>query len=229
MQRYCLGFVFDAPAESVLLLRKSRPDTAPGEINGLGGKVEPAEDYHDAMVREMQEEGGLTIPREIWRVFCQVDGPVDDPYTLVCFVARIADEQFERAYQYSIKGVKAYPINHLPWAEMVSDLNWIMPLAYQSLQTPLSASIRYRDMDGAFNWQFSRKVDGAKTGVAGQIQSMTVDTERLIRAVDNGRAKRRAAEKLPDKDPQKHLYVKPTTIPIDEDAELESPSTTNTK
>lgn len=54
-----LGFVLRG--DSVLLVHRQRPgDEHRGKFNGLGGKLEPGEDAVACLVRELQEEAGIT-------------------------------------------------------------------------------------------------------------------------------------------------------------------------
>lgn len=67
MRQYCLGFVFDAAHEHVVLLQKRASDAFnPGAWNGVGGKLEPEEAAVQAMAREAHEEAGLVIAPEAW-------------------------------------------------------------------------------------------------------------------------------------------------------------------
>ena len=61
MQEYACGFLFSLDRTRVLLIRKRRPAWQAGKLNGLGGKVEPGESFHDALVRELCEELGIAI------------------------------------------------------------------------------------------------------------------------------------------------------------------------
>lgn len=56
-----LGYVLSPDAQQVLLLhRNARPDDQHlGKYNGLGGKMQPDEDVHSCMVREIEEEAGI--------------------------------------------------------------------------------------------------------------------------------------------------------------------------
>jgi 8-oxo-dGTP diphosphatase len=58
-----LGYVLSDDRKSVLMVhRNARPsDHAYGKYNGLGGKMEPGEDLANCMVREIQEEAGITV------------------------------------------------------------------------------------------------------------------------------------------------------------------------
>lgn len=66
MIEYVVGFIFNVPQDKVLMIRKINPQWQRGLLNGIGGKVDP-EDYnfpdpfHNAMVRECNEEAGLNI------------------------------------------------------------------------------------------------------------------------------------------------------------------------
>jgi 8-oxo-dGTP diphosphatase len=57
-----LGYILSPDGEQVLLVhRNGRPgDHHLGKYNGLGGKMEPGEDVQTCMVREIQEEAGIT-------------------------------------------------------------------------------------------------------------------------------------------------------------------------
>lgn len=56
MMRYVLGLPFSASGACVMLARKQRPEWQTGKLNGIGGKVEPGEEWADAMAREAHEE-----------------------------------------------------------------------------------------------------------------------------------------------------------------------------
>lgn len=62
-QEYCAGFLFGPYLADVALIRKAKPAWQRGKLNGIGGKVEPGETPHDAMVREFEEEAGVRVPR----------------------------------------------------------------------------------------------------------------------------------------------------------------------
>jgi len=69
MNKYCLGLLFNCDETGVLLLSKRSTDTYnPGLWNGVGGKVEKGEDGVCAMVRETEEETGLLVPENEWRL-----------------------------------------------------------------------------------------------------------------------------------------------------------------
>lgn len=57
---YVLGIV-TSPENDVLLIRKTKPEWQAGRLNGIGGKIEPAESPAFAMAREFYEETGCGI------------------------------------------------------------------------------------------------------------------------------------------------------------------------
>lgn len=73
MTEYVLGFLFSPDLSKVVLINKERPRWQAGLINGIGGKVDPGEDAHTAMVREFREETGLTV--EQWTQYASIGGP----------------------------------------------------------------------------------------------------------------------------------------------------------
>jgi 8-oxo-dGTP pyrophosphatase MutT (NUDIX family) len=88
MKHYVVGFVFDPAREHVLMVRKNRPTFQAGLLNGVGGKVEPHETSHAAMVRECVEESNLHISDwrhvasvcaqnyqiDVWSAVCDLSG-----------------------------------------------------------------------------------------------------------------------------------------------------------
>jgi len=63
-----LGFVFNEDRTRVLLIEKKRPEWQAGKINGLGGKVKGNETPHEAISREVEEESGLVVVPEMFKL-----------------------------------------------------------------------------------------------------------------------------------------------------------------
>lgn len=61
-RQWVVGFLLDTEAESVILIRKNRPEWQAGKLNGVGGKVEPLETPDSSMRREFVEETGVWVP-----------------------------------------------------------------------------------------------------------------------------------------------------------------------
>ena len=62
--QYVTGFRVDLTTGRVLLIEKKRPAWHAGQLNGIGGSIEPGETPLQAVVREFKEETGKeTSPR----------------------------------------------------------------------------------------------------------------------------------------------------------------------
>lgn len=130
MTKYVLGFCFDkADAYKVLLVRKNRPDWQKGKLNGVGGHVEANESPLAAMHRECREETGLEVD---WQEFAALDGK---DFVIQLFVGQadlsaaktLTDEPLETV------GVFRGSYSLLAAAEIVPNLNWLIPMAFNHL------------------------------------------------------------------------------------------------
>lgn len=146
MNVWCLGFVFhpvqgaDFHTAEVLLITKDHPDWQKGRLNGVGGRVEPAEHPRDAMSRELLEESGYFKPRENWllvaRLTAEEEGliyvytaweeprwsrfpPLMDPKT--------------RTGTHPTEPVYWMPAAHLPPTITIPNLRWLVPLCWDRL------------------------------------------------------------------------------------------------
>jgi 8-oxo-dGTP diphosphatase len=126
MQKYVLGFMFSPDYKNVLLIEKNRPEWQRGKINGVGGKVGNGERYENAMVREFQEETGVTTLSTDWNWLCQFG---DDTYLVEVFwttsedwnkAESITDETIFKA---SVALLNNYSDSLLP------NVKWMVPLA----------------------------------------------------------------------------------------------------
>lgn len=61
-----VGLLFSQELCWVLLIAKDRPEWQRGQLNGVGGKVEPGEEPAAALSREFLEEVGIAVPPEDW-------------------------------------------------------------------------------------------------------------------------------------------------------------------
>lgn len=85
---YVLGFIFDKEYEHVVIQTKNRPQNLAGMKNGLGGKIEPKETPLEAIVREVREEGGVSIPAFAWEGTGRI---VDIDFDILVFASAIDD------------------------------------------------------------------------------------------------------------------------------------------
>jgi 8-oxo-dGTP pyrophosphatase MutT (NUDIX family) len=65
VQKYTLGIA--VTEDSVVLVKKNRPEWQAGKYNFVGGKVEPKETPLKCVVREFYEETGVKISDKNWR------------------------------------------------------------------------------------------------------------------------------------------------------------------
>lgn len=77
IKQYVVGFVLAGGLQEVVLIRKNRPAWQAGRLNGIGGKIEPAEWPANAMAREFEEETGVRIHAGDWEHLCTITWPDD--------------------------------------------------------------------------------------------------------------------------------------------------------
>jgi ADP-ribose pyrophosphatase YjhB (NUDIX family) len=109
----CVGAVIKDPAGRLLLIRRGHPPGA-GLWSLPGGRVEPGETDQEAVVREVQEETGLSVT----------------PGALVGSVERPAPDGavFDiRDYEASVIG------GHLAAGDDAADARWVRPAELASL------------------------------------------------------------------------------------------------
>lgn len=124
---YVVGFMFDEELQSVVLIKKNRPEWQKGKFNGIGGKIETsrAEKPYSAMVREFEEETGYLIVG--WIQFTILEG---DNYSLYCFYA-VGDIQ--KVGSKTDEMVFITPIAHLEHYNVIPNLKWLIPMALNHL------------------------------------------------------------------------------------------------
>lgn len=75
--------------ESMLLIRKNRPDWQAGQLNIIGGHVEQNEDPKEAAIREVLEEVGFFLDPDEVAPFCVLDTLTPGPARVYFFVAEV--------------------------------------------------------------------------------------------------------------------------------------------
>jgi len=136
MKEYVAGFFFDTQLERVVLIEKQRPNWQKGFYNGIGGHIEPDDEYpEDAMEREFLEETGHLVEKWKWHLFCVYH---NDEFMVHFFMAigdvhavqTTTDERVERHW-----------IDHLP-SNVIPNLLWLIPLAIQSQDSDIFADVQ---------------------------------------------------------------------------------------
>lgn len=124
---YVLGFLFLNNRKSVVLIRKNKPESQAGKLNGVGGQIEPGELPLAAMVREFSEEAGKVVSD--WRQFAVMEFPGAVVY---CFTAYSPTHMGLRLGQQSLteEQVNVY---FTDWTymseELLPNLHWLVPMA----------------------------------------------------------------------------------------------------
>lgn len=123
MQKYVLGFLFDNERDHVVLIRKTKPEWMVGQLNGVGGKVNEHEHKDDAMVREFQEETGVTVVG--WEPFATLSAP---NYRIHCYKA-FSTDAINNVHTTTEEEVEVIPLIKLKLYTLVCSVEWLVPLA----------------------------------------------------------------------------------------------------
>jgi 8-oxo-dGTP diphosphatase len=120
-----VGFMFSKDKKRVVLIRKEKPSWQAGLLNGVGGKLEPTETYHEAMAREFAEETGVGTDPVDWEYMGRMHGP-----GWVVSVFRTFGNEADQAIpmtkeQVSVFGVDTLLSEYL--LDCVSNLSWLIP------------------------------------------------------------------------------------------------------
>ena len=127
---YVVGFLFNPNMDKVVLIKKNRPDWQKGKYNGIGGHIEEGEGAHSAMVREFEEEAGLTIP--VWNLFCTIKNE-----EWICYFFYAVSEKYNEVMtntDEAISVVDIYDINY-GQVQVIENLKWLIPMCKDSKHT----------------------------------------------------------------------------------------------
>jgi 8-oxo-dGTP diphosphatase/2-hydroxy-dATP diphosphatase len=111
-----LGLVYNHPK---LLLGLKKRGFGEGRWNGYGGKVAPGETTEESLVREMQEESGLTPTKFEKRavMYFEFKGGPDIIEVNLFFIDEYEGELIETEEMKP----KWFDVNNLPWGDMWND------------------------------------------------------------------------------------------------------------
>lgn len=118
---YVVGFLFRNGGDEVALIRKQKPAWQKGLLNGVGGKIEFDEHPLTAMIREFEEEAGPYIIN--WRCFAVMT--LKHGNKIYFYTSHEIAEVESRTEE----EVSWYPVAHLRQYGVLSNLNWLVPLA----------------------------------------------------------------------------------------------------
>ena len=129
--RYVAGFMFSEDRRRVLLIRKNKPEWQRGLLNGIGGKIEKAEQPLAAMRRECREETTLVARADLWTqtvflfgakfcvYFFHSVGPIDQAQS-------VTDEK-----------VEIVAVDAIATRKVIPNLRWLVPLQLDKIEWPL--------------------------------------------------------------------------------------------
>jgi 8-oxo-dGTP diphosphatase len=136
MMHYVCGFVFD-PLAQVYLIRKLKPDWQKGLLNGIGGKIETADEGGEypasvtAMSREFEEEAGVLIHPLRWKLFHKEqwkNGNSVDFYTAGLLPSELPTTKTEEV----VLPLRWRFFNAQEWSfhQVMYNLPYLIPMAY---------------------------------------------------------------------------------------------------
>jgi 8-oxo-dGTP diphosphatase len=127
MIEYVVGFLFSENFDRVALIEKTKPSWQAGLLNGIGGKIELNETPEQAMIREFHEETGAYV--DFWREVITLQS--DD--WKVYFFALAKQLPYLKSKTEEI--VKVIQLNELNQHQIISNLNWLIPMAIDAIKT----------------------------------------------------------------------------------------------
>ncbi len=110
---------------NLLLIRRGAEKRPwPGKLNGLGGHVEAGEDILSSAHRETREEAGREASDLSLRGIVHVCGTSNLGVILFAFVGKLPSADLGTSAEGELRW---YPLDRLPWSEMVPDLPMLLP------------------------------------------------------------------------------------------------------
>ena len=108
----------------VLLINKLKPEWQKGKLNGIGGKIEKNENPIDAMIREFEEEAGVSTETKDWIQICNIFS-AEGLWVVYFFVT---EKNVYEAKSVEQEQVGWIDIDNLP-DNVISPIQWLLPMA----------------------------------------------------------------------------------------------------
>lgn len=123
-----VGFMFSHDKTRVALIRKNRPTSQVGKLNGVGGKLEPGEGALTAMVREFVEETGVQTRPEEWMHFITLNTPKWKLWYFMAF------GDIDKLTSMTDETVEIIDVQALQSTTSMPNVKWMVPLCLDSRQ-----------------------------------------------------------------------------------------------
>ena len=136
--------------EYLFLLRDNNRKVDPNRLNGVGGKVEPGEDYVTAAIRETQEETGLAVSANQVQFagFAHLYEGYPDDWLVAFFIIPVESKILpigNHNNEGKLLWLRKNQVLDAPH-ELVDDLNYVWPkIVNQQLPFFLSAQINQEE------------------------------------------------------------------------------------
>jgi 8-oxo-dGTP pyrophosphatase MutT (NUDIX family) len=145
IHEYVLGFVFTHDLKKVLLILKNRPEWQAGNVNGIGGRMEPEDpSIKMAMFREAREEADLHSQSYMigWEHYMDMEGEIHkiDHWLVHCFYAVLNKDVEPKTMTDEYVGL--YEIDNLP-TNRVPHLMMNVRMALLAIDQPTFSKIRF--------------------------------------------------------------------------------------
>ncbi len=140
-----VGFAFSDDFRTVLLIRKRKPASQAGLLNGVGGKVEPGESFIDAMIREFSEEAGINTLQSDWTHFASLNAP---RWRVAFFKATLPQADLIRvaaAPPLTHETLELHSLVGLRDQETMRNLRWMVPFCLDSSPYVLPVELKERE------------------------------------------------------------------------------------
>ncbi|WP_304543152.1 NUDIX domain-containing protein [Sulfurimonas microaerophilic] len=124
MKSYVVGFAFSEDKEHVLLIEKLRPAWQKNSLNGIGGKIEGAEEPKEAMDRECMEETGLCLEWEQRGIMSGING---DGKPFECHIFYAYSNTISNFEQREDEPLNVYAVKELHDKKMIKNLRFLIP------------------------------------------------------------------------------------------------------
>lgn len=112
MKKYTIGILFDQEKDSVMLIKKVKPEWQAGKLNFPGGKIEEGENEFDCVAREFVEEAHVDIPPSEWVHIGRINN--EDNYLVEIFMAIYDEDRHGDWCSMTDEKIDWYAVTNLP-------------------------------------------------------------------------------------------------------------------